>query len=167
MKTYMKTITSLFRIFTITCGLLACLLCGCGNSDGSVTFDKSQTSVLVKLLGAYEGDAHPKRIMGATMTGKWTVVFFQDNTGALKCKCTLRLHDEQYGWGNPTTATADFKFYKGSVDGEYNLKAEGRFSDGEPQWIVTTDGVSLTSGHGKDTITLFDMDSYAIPLSRK
>jgi hypothetical protein len=148
---------------TVTIGFLD----GCGNSDGTVTLDKSQTSELVKLLGTFEGDAHPQRIMGAMMTGIWTVSFFQDDSGALKCKTSLRLHDEQNGWGNPTTTTAEVKFYKGSGNGEYSAKAEGQFSDSEPQWMIVIDGISPTSGHAKDTITLFDMDSYQITLSRK
>jgi hypothetical protein len=68
---------------------------------------------------------------------------------------------------NPSAATADVKVFKGSTDSEYSLKAEGQFSDSEPQWMITVDGISPTSGHAKDTITLFDMDSNQITLSRK
>jgi hypothetical protein len=156
-----------FVKFTAVLVLVSASLCGCGNSDGSVTLDKSQTSELVKMLGTYEGDAHPQRIMGAMMTGIWTATFFQDDSGVLKCKCSLRLHDEQNGWGNPTTTTTEVKFYKGSGNGEYSAKAEGQFSDSEPQWMITIAGISLTSGHAIDAITLFDMDSNEITLSRK
>jgi hypothetical protein len=151
----------------VVLAFFATFFCGCGNSDGSVTLKKGQTAESVKLLGTYEGDAHPQRIMGAMMTGVWTVTFIQDDAGALKCKTSLRLHDEQNGWGSPTTATADVKLYKGSADGEYSLKAEGRFSDSEPQWMIAVGGISLTSGHAINTISLFDMDSYQITLSRK
>ncbi len=147
--------------------LASALFCGCGNSDGSVTLNQIQTAELVKLLGTYEGDAHPRQIMGAMMTGIWTVTFSQDDAGALKCKCTLRLHDEQNGWGSPTTATADVKLYKGPANGEYSLKAEGQFSDSEPQWMITVGGISLTTGHAINKISLFDMDSYEITLSQK
>lgn len=147
--------------------LLSALLCSYGCSDGSVSLDKSQTAESVKMLGTYEGPAHPQRIMGVMMTGVWTATFFQDDNGALKCKCTLRLHDGQNGWGSPTTTTAEVKFYKGSGNDEYSAKAEGQFSDSEPQWMITVGGISLTSGHAINTITLFDMDSHQITLSRK
>lgn len=143
------------------------LLNGCGNSDGSVTLDKSQTAALVKLLGTYEGPAHPRRIMGAMMTGAWTVTFLLDDNGALKCKTSLRLHDSENGWGNPSTATADVRLYKGSANGECSIRVEGAFSESEPHWTVDIDGVALASGHPVDKITLFDMDSYEITLSQK
>lgn len=160
----MKPIILIYAVVSV---LFSALLCGCDNSGGTVTLNRSQTAELVKLLGTYEGDAHPRQIMGAMMTGVWTVTFFQDDASALKCKCTLRLHDEQNGWGSPTTATADVKLYKGSADGELSLKAEGQFSDSEPQWIITVGGISLTAGHVINTISLFDMDSYEITLQRK
>lgn len=147
--------------------LLLVLLNGCGNSDGSLTLNQSQTAELVKLLGTYEGPAHAERIMGAMMTGVWTATFFQDDGGALKCKCTLRLHDEENGWGSPSTATADVKVFKGSADGLYDLKTEGSFSDTEPNWFVAVDGISLANGQAKSTVTLFDMNSYQIEISRK
>lgn len=140
---------------------------GCGNSDGTVALDKSQTAALVKLLGAYEGPAHSERIMGAMMTGVWTVAFFQNDEGALKCKCTLRLHDEQNGWGSPSSATATVKVLAGSGSGEFNLRTQGQFSDTEPAWTISIDGISLSSGNPINTITLFDMASYEIMLKRK
>ena len=143
------------------------LLNGCGNSDGSVTLDKSQTAALVELLGTYEGDAHPRRIMGAMMTGTWTVKFLRDDNGALKCKASLRLHDSENGWGNPSTATADVRLYKGSATGEYSIRVEGAFSESAPHWTVDIDGVALASSRAVDTITLFDMDSYELTLHRK
>lgn len=154
-------------IFMAMAVLLSVLLNGCGNSDGSLTLNQSQTAELVKLLGTYEGPAHAERIMGAMMTGVWTATFFQDDDGALKCKCTLRLHDEENGWGSPSTATADVKVFKGSADGLYDLKTEGSFSDTEPNWFVAVDGISLANGQAKSTVTLFDMNSYQIELSRK
>jgi len=162
-------LTAVFKFATSTVVLVPLLasLCGCCNSDGSVSLDKSQTAELVKMLGTYEGDAYPQRIMGAMMTGIWRVTFFQDDSGALKCKCTLRLHDEQNGWGSPTTTTAGVKFYKGSGNGKYSLRTEGQFSDSEPQWMITINGISLTSGHAINTISLFDMDSYEVTLQRK
>ena len=147
--------------------LLPVLLNGCGNSDGSLSFSKSQTAELVKLLGTYEGQAHAQRIMGAMMTGVWTATFFQDDGGALKCKCTLRLHDSENGWGNPTTATADVKIFKGAADGLYDLKAEASFSDTEPNWLVTIDNVSLTASNPVGTVTLGDMDGNQLTLTRK
>ncbi len=120
------------------------------------------------MLGSYSGPAHAERIMGAMMTGIWTVTFFQDDSGVLKCKCTLRLHDEQNGWGSPSTTTADVKFYKGSGNGEYSLKAEGQFSDSEPNWMIPIDGISLTSGQAIiNTISLFDMSANEIKLHRE
>jgi len=147
--------------------LISRLLCGCGNPDGSVSLDKSQTAAVVKMLGAYSGPAHAERIMGAMMTGVWKVTFLQDDSGALKCKCTLRLHDEENGWGSPSTATADVKLYKGAADGLYDLKAEASFSNSEPNWLITVDGISLTSGQAINTISLFDMSSNEIKLQRQ
>jgi len=147
--------------------LLSVLLNGCGNSDGSLSFNKNKTAELVKLLGTYEGQAHAQKIMGAMMTGVWTATFFQDDDGALKCKSTLRLHDSENGWGNPTTATADVKIFKGAADGLYDLKAEASFSDSEPNWLVTIDGVSLTAGNPVGTVNLGDMDGNQITLTRK
>ena len=147
--------------------LLSVLLTGCGNSDGSLSFNKNQNAELVKLLGTYEGQAHAQRIMGAMMTGAWTATFFQDDGGALKCKCSLRLHDSENGWGNPSTATADVKIFKGAADGEYSVRVEGAFSETEPHWTVDINGVVLASGRVVNTITLFDMDSYQIELTRK
>ncbi len=143
------------------------LLLGCGNSEGTVTLNKSQTAALVKLLGRYEGPAHSERIIGAMMTGVWTVTFFQDEGGDLKCKCTLRLHDEQNGWGSPTATTADVKLSAGSGNGEYSLRTEGQFSNSEPAWTISIDGISLTSAHAINTISLFDMASYEIKLQRR
>jgi hypothetical protein len=143
------------------------LLTGCGNSDGSVSLNESQTAGLVQSLGTFEGPAHAEEIMGAMMTGVWKVTFFQDDTDALKCKCSLQLHDEQNGWGNPEITTTDVKVFKGSADGLYDLKAEGSFSDTEPKWFVGVDGVSLALGGSIGTITLIDMDSNQITLSRK
>ena len=80
------------------------------------------------------------------MTGVWTATFFQDDGGALKCKCTLRLHDSENGWGNPSIATADAKIFKGAADGEYSVRVEGAFSETEPHWTVDIDGVALASG---------------------
>jgi len=154
-------------IFTAMTVLLSVLLTGCGNSDGSLSFNKSQTAELVKRLGTYEGQAHTRQVMGATMTGVWTATFFQDDNGDLKCKCTLRLHDSENGWGNPTTATADVKIYKGVSDGVYDLKAEAGFSDSEPHWLATIDNVSLTASNPVGTVTIFDMDAYQITLARK
>lgn len=143
------------------------LLDGCGNSDGSLSLDQSQTTGLVQSLGTYEGPAHAEKIMGSMMTGVWKVTFYQDDDGALKCKCSLRLHDEQNGWGEPTTAVADVKVFKGSADGLFDLKAEASFSDNEPKWFVAVDGVSLASGSSVSKITLIDMDSNQITLQRK
>jgi hypothetical protein len=143
------------------------VLVGCGNSDGTVTLNKSQTAELVKLLGTYEGPAHSERIMGAMMTGTWTATFFQDESGVPKCKCTLRLHDEENGWGNPSTVNSDVKVYQKSGDSEYSLRTIGQFSDSEPQWSISIDGMSLSSGRTINTITLFDMSSYEITLQRK
>lgn len=155
--------------------LLACLLAtvvialfnGCGNSDGSVSLDKSQTAEMVKMLGSYSGPAHAERIMGAMMTGVWKVTFFQDDSGALKCKCTLRLHDEQNGWGSPSTTTTDVKIYKGSANGEYSLRTEGSFSDSEPNWLIPIDGISLASVQAINSISLFDMSANEIKLQRE
>jgi hypothetical protein len=162
-------LTTVFKFATSTTvlALLSAALCGCGNSDSSISLDRSQTAEVVKMLGSYSGPAHAERIMGAMMTGIWTATFFQDDSGVLKCKCSLRLHDEQNGWGNPTTTTTEVKFYKGSGNGEYSAKAEGQFSDSEPQWMITIGGISLTSGHAIDTTTLVDMDSNQITLQRK
>ena len=158
-----KSITA----FASLLSAIAILTSGCGNSDGSLSLNQSQTAQLVKSLGTYEGKAHAQRIMGAMMTGVWTATFFQDDRGALKCKCTLRLQDEENGWGNPSTATADVKVFKGAADGLYDLKAESGFSENEPNWFVAVDGISLSNGQPKDSVTLFDMDSYQIELSRK
>jgi len=148
--------------------LLSGLLSGCdSNSDGSVTLNRDQTADLVKMLGTHEGDAHPRRIMGAMMTGTWTVAFILDDSGALKCKTSLRLHDSENGWGNPSTATADVRLYKGSATDEYSIRVEGAFSESEPHWTVDIDGVALASGRAVDTLTLFDMDSYELTLHRK
>ena len=154
---------ALFSILVISIGLLA----GCGNSDGSVSLNQNQTAGLVQSLGTFEGPAHAEEIMGAMMTGVWKVTFYQDDAGALKCKCSLQLHDEQNGWGEPTVAVADVRVFKGSAEGLYDLKAEGSFSDTEPKWFFGVDGVSLTSGNSVGTITLIDMDSNQITLSRK
>ena len=105
--------------------------------------------------------------MGAMMTGTWTATFFQDASGALKCKCTLRLHDEENGWGSPSTATADVKLLAGSGNGDYNLRTDGQFSASEPHWSVSIDGISLTTGHAISTLTLIDMASYEISLQQK
>lgn len=105
--------------------------------------------------------------MGAMMTGIWKVTFYQDDTGALKCKCSLQLHDEQNGWGEPTTAVADVKVFKGSADGIFTLQVEGAFSDDEPHWTIDVDDISLTAGSPVNSIALFDEDSYQITLSRK
>ena len=156
-----------YTVLMAMAALLSVLLNGCGNSDGSLSFSKSQTAELVKQLGTYEGQAHAQRVMGAMMTGVWAATFFQDDDGALKCKSTLRLHDSENGWGNPTVATANVKIYKGAAYGLYDLKAEASFSDSEPNWFVAVDGVSPTSGNSVGTITLFDMDSYQITLTRK
>lgn len=147
--------------------LISAFFCGCGNSNGSVSLDKSQKAELVKLMGSYSGPAHAERIVGAMMTGVWKVTFLQDDIGALKCKCTLRLHDEQNGWGSPASATADVKLYKGAADGLYDLKAEASFSDSEPNWLISIDGISLTSGRAINTISLFDMSAYENKLHRE
>lgn len=147
--------------------VLSGLLNGCGNSDGSVTLDKSQTAALVKLLGTYEGPAHSERIMGAMMTGVWTIIFLQDDSGSLKCKCSLRLHDEQNGWGSPSTTTTDVKVFPGTGSGEYKLSTQGQFSDTEPPWAISIDGLSLTSGHAIETFSLLDNASYEIRLQRQ
>jgi len=147
--------------------LLAILSSGCGNSDSGVGLDKNQKAVLLNLLGSYKGEAHAERIMGAMMTGVWKVRFLEDGSGALKCKCTLQLHDEQSGWGSPTTATADVKLFRGASAGLYDLKAEASFSDSEPNWFVCVDGISLSSGQAINAITLFDMSSYEIKLQRQ
>ena len=154
-------------VFAVMAVLLSVLLNSCGNSDGSVSLDKSQTAEMVKMLGTYEGPARAERIMGAMMTGVWTVAFFQDEGGALKCKCTLRLHDEENGWGSPSTATADVTLLADSGSGEYSLRTRGQFSDSEPEWSISIDGISLTAGRTVSTITLFDMSSYEITLQRK
>ena len=154
-------------IFTAMTVLLSVLLTSCGNSDGSLSFNKVQTAELVKLLGTYEGQAHARKVMGATMTGVWTATFFQDDNGDLKCKCTLRLHDSENGWGNPTAATADVKIYKGASDGLYDLKSEAGFSDSEPHRLVTIDNVSLTASNPVEAVVLGDMDAYEITLTRK
>ena len=154
-------------IFLVMALLLSVLLNGCGNSDGSLSFNKSQTAGLVKLLGTYEGPAHAQRIMGAMMTGVWTATFFQDENGALKCKCTLKLHDSQNGWGTPTSATTDVKIYKGVANGLYDLRCEAGFSDTEPHWTISVNGISLTSGQSVSSFSLFDMSSYEVKLSRK
>ena len=147
--------------------LLAILSSGCGNSDSGVALDKNQKAVLLNLLGSYKGEAHAERIMGAMMTGIWKVRFLQDDSGALKCKCTLQLHDEQSGWGSPTTATADVKLYKGVAAGLYDLKAEASFSDSAPNWLVCVDGISLAYEQAIKTISLFDMSSNEIKLQRQ
>ena len=105
--------------------------------------------------------------MGAIITGEWTAKFFQDDNGDLKCKCTLRLHDSENGWGSPTSATADVKIYKGASDRLYDLKAEAGFSDTEPHWLVMVDNVSLASGSPVPQIKVFDMDAYEINLKRQ
>ena len=160
----MKPVISLVVLLLV---FIVALLSGCGNSDGRVTLDKSQTAALVKLLGTYEGPAHAERIMGAMMTGIWTVTFFQDDSGVLKCKCGLRLHDEQNGWGSPSTTTADVKVLAGSGNAQYRLSTQGQFSDSEPPWAISIDGICLTSGHPIDTFSLFDNASYEITLQRK
>ena len=143
------------------------MFCGCGNSGGSVSLDKSQKVELLKLLGSYQGEAHAERIMGAMMTGVWKATFVQDESGALKCRCTLRLHDSENGWGSPSTGTATVKLYKGAADGLYDLKADGSFSESEPGWFVCVDGISLASGQAVNEIRLFDMSSYEIKLQRE
>ncbi len=176
MKTSMRTrqvssrmliATLRFAISTEVLVLLSALFCGCGNSDATVTLDKGQASEMLKLLGTYEGPAHSERIVGALMTGKWTVNFFQDDIGALKCKCILRLHDEQNGWGSPSTTTADVKLLAGSGKGEYSLRTQGQFSDTEPPWTISINGLSLISGHAIETFSLFDNASYEIRLQRQ
>ena len=157
----------LFSPFVIGLVLFATIFYGCSNSDGSLFFDKGQTAGLVKLLGTYEGPAHAQRIMGAMMTGVWTATFFQDDDGALKCKCTLKLHDSQNGWGTPTSATTDVKIYKGVANGLYDLRCEAGFSDTEPHWSISVNGISLTSGQSVSSFSLFDMSSYEVKLSRK
>ena len=157
----------IFYIFIAAVILSSGLLCGCGNSDGSISLDQSQKANLEKLMGSYQGEAHAERIMGAMMTGVWKVTFLQDDSGALKCKCTLRLHDEQNGWGDPSTGTATVKLYKGSAAGLYDLKADGSFSDSEPGWFVCVDGIALDSGQAVNAIKLFDMSSYEIELQRQ
>jgi len=152
--------------YLLTVAVVAALV-GCGNSDGRLKLDKSQTVEVLKMLGTYEGPAHSERIMGAMMTGVWTVTFLQDENGTLKCKCTLRLHDGQNGWGSPETATADVKVLAGSGNGNYSLRMQGQFSDSEPAWTISIDGISLTSGQAINTITLIDMASYQITLQRK
>ena len=151
--------------------LLSVLLTSCGNSDGSLSLNQSQTAELFKVLGTYEGPAHAERIMGAMMTGVWKVTFLQDDSGALKCKCTLRLHDEENGWGSPDTTTTDVKIYNDSGDGkysgEYSLRTEGGISDDAPHWLISIDGISLTSGQAIKTISLFDMSAYEIKLQRE
>ena len=156
-----------FANFTAILALLLQSLCGCGHSDDLVSLDKSQTAELVKLLGTYQGPAHAERIMGAMMTGMWTVTFLQDDSGSLKCKCSLRLHDEQNGWGSPSTTTTDVKVLPGSTNGEYSLSIKGQFSDSEPPWTISINGISLTSGRAIDTFSLFDNASYEIRLQRQ
>lgn len=138
------------------------LLNGCGNSDGSVALDKSQTARLVELLGTYEGPAHAEQIMGAMMTGVWTVTFFQDESDGLKCKATLRLHDEQNGWGSPKNDTVTPRIWRGSGNNQYNLQADGS----EMKWMLPIKDVSLASQQPVTTISLFDMASYEITLHR-
>jgi hypothetical protein len=147
--------------------LLSLSFCGCDNSDGTVALDKSQTTELVKLLGTYEGPAHSERILGALMTGTWTVTFLQDDNRGLRCKASLQLHDSENGWGSPSTTTVAVKLFAGSGNGQYRLSTEGRFSDTEPPWRISIDRISPASGHSIETITLLDNASYEIRLQRK
>jgi hypothetical protein len=142
--------------------LFIALFCGCGGSELTVALDKNQTAQLVKTLGTYEGNAHPKRIMGAMMTGVWTVTFLQDDSGVLKCRTSLRLHDSQNGWGSPRTETVGVRIWNGAGKGEYDLQADGQ----ETQWMVPMKGVFATSGQPVNSLSLFDMDSYEITLKR-
>ena len=143
--------------------LLSALLCGCGNADGTVTLNKSQTAELVKLLGTYKGPAHSERIMGAMMTGEWTVIFSQGETDGLKCKVTLRLHDEQNGWGSPKSDTVTPRIWKGSANNQYNLQADGN----EMTWMLPIKDLTLASQQPVNTISLFDAASYEITLHRE
>jgi hypothetical protein len=137
------------------------------SSDDTITLNKDHTTALLKVLGTYEGNAQPRRIMGAMMTGVWKVRFLQEDSGVLRCETSLRLHDSENGLGKPSTSKADVKIYKASSDGEYSIRAEGAFSKSEPDWTIAIDGIALASGRQVDRITLFDKNSYEITLHRQ
>jgi hypothetical protein len=149
---------SLLAAAVVTCST------GCGNSDSSVTLNREQTAALVKLLGTYVGDAYPKRIMGAMMTGTWTVKFFQDDAGVMQCKCTLQLHDEQYGWGRPESEVVGVKVFKWP-ENDYTFQASGQ----KMNWRIYSPEkhVTLTSGQAVDSVSLFDAESNEILLRRR
>lgn len=146
---------------------IAVLVSGCGNSDGSLSLNNQQNAKLVTRLGTYEGRAHSERIMGATMTGTWTATFFEDEKGRLKCKCSLQLYDSEYGRGDKSVAVADVKLFKGSADELYDLKAEDRFNQNEPDWLIVVDGIPMNSTNPIQSITLFDMSANQITLTRQ
>jgi hypothetical protein len=102
--------------------------------------------------------------MGAVLTGRYTVKFFCDDAGVLKCKCTEQIHDEQYGWGSPKTETVDVKVFKwpGNL---YALGADGV----EMHWSVGSgeQHISLYSGPVIDSVTLFNANSDEIVLKRQ
>ena len=158
----MKPIASHNQIFISGLILFSILVCGC---DG---VSKNETSQIAKFLGNYNGAAQPKRIMGAMMTGKWSVSFVQDENGILKCECTCRLHDEFHGWGEPETETVNIKWYTGSnkSDKYDNFEYVGEAMGEQMKWTVRVCVPSLKSGQTINAITLIDQDYSEITLNR-
>lgn len=131
------------------------MICGCGPT---YTFDKD----IVTRLGTFEGTAPPRRVMGSSMTGVWTVGFYKDDKGDLYCKCTLQLHDSQSGWNRPESETAKMEILPGEETGKCRLKGTGKdlFDD------VIFNEVSPESGSVKEAF-LFDNDTVEVVLQRK
>jgi hypothetical protein len=136
-------------------GLCLCL-CSCGVS-------KDKQAEIYSLLGTYEGPATQKRVMGALMSGKWTVRFVLEENGELKCKCTLRLHDQFHGWGAPTTETARIKWTKDWQGAAYYGVADSMEGNNFSVRIAVP---PLESGQSVSRITLWDADSYELTLER-
>ena len=113
-------------------------------------------------LGTYGGAATEKLILGAMMSGRWTVSFPLGDDGTLKCKCTLRLHDEFHGWGDPSTQIADIVWEKQS--GNPNFIGRANISDFHSSVYVE---VPPQSGQPVNSIHLFDADAYDLTLNRK
>ena len=136
--------------------LIAALACGCD------VVSKKQMAEMKNQLGTYGGAATENRIMGAMMSGRWTVSFPLGDDGTLKCKCTLRLHDEFHGWGEPSTQIADIAWEKQS--GNPNFVGRANASDFSSTIYVE---VSPQTDQPVNSITLCDADFNDLTLTRK
>jgi hypothetical protein len=124
--------------------------------------DEDKIAIDAARLGTYQGTPEARRIMGAEMTGIWTVSFSTNEAGDLYCKCTLKLHDSTEGWGRPTSETVKLEVSRDKENaGKYRLRADGTniFNS------VGFNGISPESGSVKEGF-LFDKDDYEVVLKK-